>query len=32
VYLYYVEYADPEDMVMIIDWLYTKALQLEVHK
>ena len=27
--LHYVKYANPEDMVIIIDWLFTHALQLE---
>ena len=29
VYLHYTLYADPEDMLMIIDWLYTQAFELE---
>ena len=29
VYLHYVSYSDPEDMVNIIDWLYTQAFNQE---
>ena len=28
-YLHYTLYADPEDMLMIIDWIYTQAFELE---
>ena len=32
IYLHYVLYADPEDMVMILDWLHNYAQELEEYK
>ena len=32
VYLHYVNHTDPEDMVMIIEWLYQQAEQEERQK
>lgn len=32
IYLHYVLYADPEDMIMIIEWLKNYAIELEEYK